>query len=72
MSLNISEIDRLSTWSTLICTSCGDSNKGSHEIPVGQLWVTLKRLDRHMPFLCSMYSICRENEHRANNTCDLK
>lgn len=72
MSLKISETGRHFTWSSLICTSCGDSNEGSHEIPVWQLWVTLRRLDRHMPFLCSMYSVCRENEHSANNTCDLK
>lgn len=72
MSLKISETDRLIMWSSLICTSCGDSNESSGEKPVWQLWVTLRRLDRHMPFLCSMYSICRENEHRANNTCDQK
>lgn len=34
MSPKISEIDRLSTWSALICTSCGDSNEGSGEMPV--------------------------------------
>lgn len=34
MSLKISEIERLLSWSSIICTSCGDSDEGSGEMPV--------------------------------------